>query len=326
MLRTIGPVLKTLSIVGMLLACLLTASPTQLQAEEGVWVAVGYGGRRMVSKDGLHWEITAEWAQPGGDDSNNLMSLVFAQGKFVATGGGGGGKTGGGHILVSKDGREWKEVHAAANRINPIIYGNNRFVAGGPGRALLWSADGETWQAGAKIAAKEATHFRQGAFGNGIYLFVGNHGGNGGPHWAAVSPDGEKITHEAVDLPGHGKLVFGSGTFLMLSSHHDADLLATTDGITWKTIVVDGDVKLDWLVRAGDRFLAGDGKTVYASTDGQAWEATKLTSKGNLIWSDGTRSIATSWPGKMFYSADTINWQDSPPLTANGINRVVYGE
>ena len=40
---------------------------------EEVFTAVGYGGRRMVSTDGLNWQITAEWAQTGGDDGNNLM-------------------------------------------------------------------------------------------------------------------------------------------------------------------------------------------------------------------------------------------------------------
>ena len=32
------------------------------QSEEGVYVGVGYGGRRLVSRDGLTWEISAEWA------------------------------------------------------------------------------------------------------------------------------------------------------------------------------------------------------------------------------------------------------------------------
>ena len=104
------------------------------QADDKVWVAVGYGGRRMISYDGQLWKITAEWAQPGKDDSNNLMGLVYAQDKFVAVGGGGGGKTGGGHVLVSPDGTSWQEVWKAPGRINPIVYGNGRFVVGGPRR------------------------------------------------------------------------------------------------------------------------------------------------------------------------------------------------
>ncbi len=42
-----------------------------------LWLAVGYGGRRMISTDGKNWKVTAEWAQPGGDDGHNLMSAVY---------------------------------------------------------------------------------------------------------------------------------------------------------------------------------------------------------------------------------------------------------
>ncbi len=54
-----------------------------------LWLAVGYGGSRIISHDGLKWEITAEWAEKGGDDSNNLMGLAYGHGMFVAVGGGG---------------------------------------------------------------------------------------------------------------------------------------------------------------------------------------------------------------------------------------------
>ena len=82
-----------------------------------VWVAVGYGGRRMSSTDGVKWEITAEWAEKGGDDSNNLMGLAYGLGKFVAVGGGGWSReTQGGHILVSKDGRDGREIGRASCR------------------------------------------------------------------------------------------------------------------------------------------------------------------------------------------------------------------
>lgn len=92
------------------LSLLVLMFPVPAATAADLWLAVGYGGRRMVSTDGVKWEITAEWAQPGGDDGNNLMSAVFAQEKFVVVGGGGGGQNAAGHILVSSDGRRWNEV------------------------------------------------------------------------------------------------------------------------------------------------------------------------------------------------------------------------
>ena len=48
-----------------------------VQADD-LFVAVGYGGRRIISTDGLKWEITAEWAQPGGDDGRRDDAHPFA--------------------------------------------------------------------------------------------------------------------------------------------------------------------------------------------------------------------------------------------------------
>ena len=78
------------------------------------------------------------------------------------------GKSGGGHVLISRDGSDWREVWKAPGRVNPVVYGNGRFLVGGPGRQLYWSTDAETWTAGAKLDDRRCTHFRQGAFGNDL--------------------------------------------------------------------------------------------------------------------------------------------------------------
>ena len=299
--------------------------PASLMAAD-IWVAVGYGGRRMVSTDGLHWTVIAEWAQPGGDDGNNLMSAVYAQGKCVVVGGGGGGNNGAGHILSSVDGQKWTEVYSAKNRINPIVYGGGRFVVGAPGRSLLWSSNGEKWTEGATLQSKEATHFRQGAYGNGRFVFVGNHGGGGGPHWSAVSKNGETIDGERMDLPGHGTLFFGAKQFLMLTSHNEAEVIASADGLIWNKINVIEGGTWQWLVWTGQVFMLGGKLGIFTSSDAKVWTKTPMTARSAVTWSDGLRSIATGWPGKMFYTANGLTWTDSPPLSANGINRVVINK
>ena len=176
------------------------------EARQRVFVAVGYGGRRMISLDGIKWEITAEWKENGGDDANNLMSIAFARDKFVVVGGFVPGR-----ILVSSDGRKWREVESPRFRVNPVLFGNDRFVAGGPDKTLLWSKDAETWKKGAIIDAKEASHFRFGAFGNGLLVFMGNAGGNSPITWVATTKDGEKLEHVDVNLPQFFNMAFGKG-------------------------------------------------------------------------------------------------------------------
>jgi len=300
---------------------------TALQAAD-LWLAVGYGGRRMISTDGKTWEITAEWQEAGGDDGNNLMSAVWAKNQFVVTGGGGGGKDGAGHILISKDGREWTETHKDKARINPIVFGAERFVVGTssyPSGKLMWSTDAVKWTEGAKIAAKGYTHFRGGAFGNGVFVLTGNGGGSGGTSWAIVTPDGEKLTSERNDLPGQGRIVFGGGHFVMMTGNSNVGLIRSKNGIEWTPITLPEDAKVSWLVNTGATLLVGNSKTAFASTDAIKWSASPMATKGNPLWSDGKRFIGSNWPGKMSWSADGKTWDNANELTANGINRVVLG-
>jgi hypothetical protein len=313
----------------LILALAVSLLCPALASAADLWLAVGYGGRRMISTDGKTWEITAEWAQPGGDDSNNLMSAVWAKNQFVVVGGGGGGPTAAGHILISKDGREWKEVHKDKARVNPVVFGTDRFVVGTssyPSGKLMWSADGEKWSEGPRIAAKGYTHFRGGAFGNGVFVLTGNGGGNGGVGWAIVSPDGEKITHERNDLPGQGRIVFGGGHFVMMTGHGSVGLIRSRDGITWEPVTLPADAKVSWLVSAGPNLLAGNASTLFTSSDALKWQTSPMSCRSNIVWSDGQRFIGSNWPGKMTFSPDGKTWEKANDMTPNGINRVVRAE
>jgi hypothetical protein len=255
------------------LALLVIAART-LAAE--TWVAVGYGGRRMISHDGLKWEITAEWAEKGGDDSNNLMGLAYGLGKFVAVGGGGFAKDKqGGHILVSNDGREWREVHTESFRVNPVVFGGNRFVAGGPDRMLLWSDDGENWIKDAQVPAEGfpgwALWFRNGAYGNGTFVFMGEGGAKKEFYWCIASSDGRTVSFRR-DLPKLRSLAFGNGVFVATG---EGAVITSHDGKQWVKQDRPGE-QLDWVLWTGKEFLCGGGRTGLSSADGKAWTAHDL--------------------------------------------------
>ncbi|MFH5802683.1 hypothetical protein [Alienimonas sp. DA493] len=316
------------------LAALLSVpvAPAAEPADAGEqWVAVGYGGRRMISEDGKHWTITEEWAVDGKDDSNNLMGIARGQGKYVVVGGGGWSRdTQAGHILVSEDGRTWREVYQAPNRVNPIVFGpnvdeNGRFVAGGPNRTLLWSDDGETWHEGAAIPADDfpgwAMWFRHGAYGNGTFVFLGEGGKNKEFYWAVNSKDGAEARFRR-DLPHLKGLAFGAGRFVAVGP---GVIAASEDGWNWTTRQRPEADKFSWIVWTGEQFLIGGGTQSYSSADGLAWAPHPLKPRGKLVWSDGARFISTGWPGKMFYSEDGTKWEQAPELTPNGINKVLRG-
>ena len=312
------------------LLALFIVTPAQAEpppAEQGVYVAVGYGGRRLLSRDGSTWEITAEWAENGGDDNNNLMGLAFGKGKFVAVGGGGGSKDGkGGRILVSSDGKTWKETKTMSFRVNPVLFGNARFVVGGPDRKLYWSEDGETWQSGAQIdhpGREWAFWFRVGAFGNGLHLMVGNSGKDQKEHWCAVTKNGEQIEHFISDLPPVRDIAFGNGRFVLVGPN--GLRLSSADGKTWEHKATEEGVDLGHVVWTDKEFLATGGGAAYHSKDGEKWEKSPKNIPCGVVWADDRILIGTTWPGQMWSSTDGKDWTRGAKMTPNGINKVLYG-
>lgn len=309
----------------LVVLALCVATPLPLVAADGPFVAVGYGGRRLVSADGVKWEVAAEWAEKGGDDSDNLLSVVYANGLFVATGGGTPkrDKSVGGHIVVSKDGKEWKEVYTAKFRVHPILHGNSRFVAGGPSRNVLYSKDGLEWKEGAKLTEKAATHFRHGAFGNGAFVFVGNSGGDSATTWVAVTKDGEALDHIAADLPRVRDLTFANGRFVAVGP--GGLRMSSKDGIRWEHQVKEEGAELTSVVWTGAEFVASGGKFAYTSKDGTEWKPwpksipCKVLCVANGVW------VGTSWPGVMWHSKDGLEWKKCDPLPPNGINSAAVG-
>jgi hypothetical protein len=295
----------------------------------GLFVAVGYGGRRMTSKDGLTWENVQQWADKGADDSNNLISVVFGKGKFVAVGGGGWSRdTQAGHILVSADGATWREVKKMPFRVSPILFDGKRFVAGGPDRQLLWSDDGESWNAGAtaelpKEIPKWAFWFRHGAANDGTFVFVGNADKGQKTWWCLTTHDGQTAASFATDLPQVKSLQFGAGKFLLVA----ADSLYTSpDGQKWSREPAAPADTFRGVVWTGKEFFLSGKASTYTSADGITWKPFGKAIPCNVLWSDGTLFIGTSWPGQMWHSTDGLKWdKGDQPQPGMGVNQIAAG-
>ncbi|QDT38641.1 hypothetical protein [Stratiformator vulcanicus] len=322
----------------LVIACVLPPSAAFAQSErEGLFVAVGYGGRRMSSNDGIHWENIQEWKAEGGDDSDNLMSAAFGNGMFVVTGGGGWSReTQKGHILVTRDGKNWKAVEhdALNNRVIPVVFGNDRFVVGMPGGGwgkgsfsyLASSTDGETWKQGAKLEwpYDGGMQRRRGAFGNGVFVISGNGGPGNSIHWVATTPDGETITHFQGEMDPMSDLTFGAGKFVTVGK--DGLRLYSEDGQNWEKGTPALKENFRNVVWTGKAFVAGGQGDSYYSEDGIDWLKFPAKIPCSIIYADEKIGIGTQWRGKMWYSLNGTDWQraegDEP---RNGINTVVYG-
>ena len=110
-------------------------------------LGVGYGGIRILSRDGgSTWTDRAFAAPDGGDDEDLLRAIAYGKGRWIATGW---------KLMTSDDGMHWTDRGMLNDGIidgNPIIeglaYKDGYFYAagdGGSGAHIYRSADGLTW-------------------------------------------------------------------------------------------------------------------------------------------------------------------------------------
>lgn len=283
-------------------------------------MAVGYGGRRMSSPDGLHWENDTEWEADGGDDEFCLFSIVFAQGKFFATGG--GASTG--HVLVTRDGKNWKEVYKANTRIIPILYGNGRFVVG-TGHDFQVSADGERWQPGGTLSYDRGLYFRRAAFGNGVFVFCGDCDiAPGQPRggWRATTADGKTISAFVTDLPNTRSLAFGAGRFVLVGEH--GYRAVSTDGKTWQA-ASDPAEDFHWVFWTGKQFILS-GNAVYTSPDGLTWTKTDKNIPCEPVCAGNGAFLGCSWKTNLWRSTDGLNWERVSTSGTNAFTSAAFGQ
>lgn len=211
--------------------------------KKGVFVAVGYAGVRMVSRDGGKTWGDVKTSGGGGDDSNLLRAVSFGNGLFVAVGS---------KIWTSADAVNWTErTNPAGQWMGGLEFGNGRFVAAGGVGKSIYSTNGTDWMAGKDRSSTE--HVRSVAFGNGTWLgaddaFVWWSTSNGSD-WTNMSGghgDAQVIWCEDKFIETRsctgavqrntGHTAFGDGVYVSVS--YDK-IERSEDGTTWTTVQQD---------------------------------------------------------------------------------------
>lgn len=308
----------------LLLGLLLTA--TSLAEPAGLFVAVGYGGRRASSQDGVTWENDQRWSDEAKDDDNVLFNIAYGLDRFIAVGG--GAKIG--HILTTRDGKEWKELPQVKGRVATIAFGKGRFVAGHDSE-LLWSSDGETFQAGEKLGFKGSVHARKSAFGDGeggaMFVIIGDvdlYAEKRRVGWRATTTDGESWNSQAADTPEARDIAYGSGHFVVVGPKGLIE--SSHDGQNWTRRETDEEENFQSVVWTGERFLA-KGRKLWTSPDSIHWSEEAKSIPCNPEWArEGVGGIGFSWGGNVFFSADLKDWKKvtvppGPSFTAVAASR-----
>ena len=300
--------------------------PVPLPSEHGVFVAVGYGGRRISSPDGLHWENDQRWSDVAADNDDVLFNIAFGNGRFIAVGG--GAKIG--HLLSTRDGREWGEFPSVHGRVATIVFGNGKFIAGHDSELLL-STDGEKFEPGEKLPWKGSTHARRSAFGDGEggarCVIIGDidlWGEKKRLSWRAATENGKTYTSHTLDTPPARDVGYGGGQFVVAGP--DGLIESSIDGETWHRHETAPDESFSRVIWTGRRFLVSGGKNVWSSPDGLTWAKDPARPPCGFAWArEGWLGLGFSWGGNLYSSTDLISWKKLAIPPGPSFESVAYG-
>jgi hypothetical protein len=300
--------------------------PPSPAAEPGLFVAVGYGGRRIVSRDGAVWENDKRWSDEARDNDDVLFDIAYGAGRFIAVGGG----STKGHILSTRDGREWREVQAVKGRVATIAFGRGRFVAG-QATELMFSTDGETFSDGAKFQWKGSVHARRSACGDteaGFrFIIIGEvdlWAEQKRVHWRGATGDGTRWAHTALDTPAARDVAYGAGHFVVVGP--DGLVESSHDGQTWRRHTTAAGENFSRVVWTGTRFLISGGRASWTSPDGSTWTQESARLPGSVFWArEGFLGLGFSWGGHAHISRNLIEWEKIAIPPGPSLQAVAFG-
>jgi hypothetical protein len=303
-----------------------------VQAAEPLWVAVGYGGRRISSRDGLTWENDQRWSDEAKDDDNALFNIAYGLGRFIAVGG--GAKIG--HILSTTDGQAWKELPQHKGRVATIAFGHGRFVASHDAE-LLYSTDGETFMAGEKLAWKGSVHARRSACGDTeagfLFVVIGDvdlWAEKKRVSWRTATSDGTRYSHSALDTPPARDVAYGSGHFVVVGP--GGLIESSHDGQTWKRHGVGSEENFERVVWTGQRFIVQGERSTWSSPDALTWKAETKRISQNPVWAReplGAAKIlalSVSWGGHIHATSDFATWTKASLPPGPSLEAIAFRE
>ena len=313
-----------------------TADIQDIAFGNGVFVAVGNGGRMAISTDnGTTWTAVAD--SGFGDSNNNIFGITFGNNMFVAVGQAG-------KMAWSNDnGQTWTAVETStfdAIQINSIAFGRiwieealvNRFVAVGNSGRMAFSDDncltwtevaggtGDTWNpATPGPSTFGAMAINDITFGNGRFVAVG---GRGSIAWSETGEGGSWTARRGSSNVGAtpnppGDSSFGSHPIRGIACDDNGRFVAvgnqgntawSTNGNNWtgvrrqnNALLWDGQgQQVNDVAFGSDRFLAVANNGLMAwTTDGAADNWTGIAN------GEGTATVTN--PGQSTFGRNHIN-------------------
>jgi hypothetical protein len=266
-----------------------------------------------------------DWSRVYFNNSFDIFSVAFGNGKFVA-----GGVPP--QFQVSSNLTNWTVVNAGINpataiNVDAIGFGHGLFVAGLVGQVAV-SSNGTSWKVETLPVGSDFLY--QAVYSAGLFVLTG---GNG---TIITSPDGTNWTVQATGLLPDSDSLYSivNASNLFVATGDEGSVVTSPDGTNWTVsasgLGLGGAQSLFSITYGNGLYAAvGNNGTIVTSPDATNWteQGSSVTKSNQLSWVTygNGRFLAVGLAGMILNSKDGTNWvQDNSGTTADLFGATYY--
>lgn len=282
------------------------------------FVAVGYGGRRMTSTDGIAWTDDVIVDPNGGDDDNLFRGVGFDGAQFIAAGGSAAGQ-----IATSPDGATWTFRPPGTSWLADVVpLGAALVTAGGNGLRQRSLDKGVTW---IDAAPYYAGHYRGIASGKGIAVAAGHTYGSSTVGLSSTTTDGKTWTAAVTGGSAFHSIAFGDVAGGVFVAAGDDRCSTSPDGAAWTACAGTTGSGFDRVVFANGMFILGNASGYFTSTDGVTFQHLAAPEHHGVTAHGLGLYVALDWPDHILTSPDLTTWTLRSGDTGPAFVEVAFG-
>lgn len=216
----------------------------------------------------------------------------------------------------SEDCRKWKDRAPSPLKkaMFAITFAAGKFLAVGNHAYTAYSPDGDNWTTVTVPTEQSLWGVCYGVDGdgNGVFVAVGNEGGNEGTIISSANGDTSWRRQNSPTNRSLKDVAYGNGLFVAVGSY--GIILTSTDGTYWTKQATLGRGLKAVVYGGGVYVAAGRDEKIYSSTDGVSWTQRFQGTATRFIWDlcyTDPGFVAVGDKGRIITSPDGKSWSSA---------------
>ena len=262
----------------------------------------------------INYYKSIPWKSSEHKQSDNIRSIAFGNGRFVAVGDGG-------KILVSIDGSKWTPANSSTSEsLVSVKWNGNKFVAVGDNQTMIESNNGIDWNIVCSI--KYSGMFCDIAFHEDEFVVVG---GGGIWHSSDQSVGTKRLFDQEAGLES---IVWGKDKYVAIEG--TGRIFSSKDGVKWENISrIEGGYVFNCINYLDGMYYAVSNKgNIFSSKDATKWNKVYHSNTNTAFYrviSGSNLLICVGVYGVVAMSTDGITWYETTLENCDDFNSIAYG-